>query len=148
MELTPDTAPPEEGGSRYLQMLAEWQDVCAELAAAKEREIELRRLLFAGAFPNPKEGTNTYKLPDGRAIKGGYTITRKLDEAVIQPAVEALRDHGVANWDRIVKWKPELAKAEWNTLSDAAKLLFSVALIATPGTPSLEIVAPAKGRGK
>jgi hypothetical protein len=140
-----DAAPAQDAGQRYLQMLAEWEDVKRELAAAKDRELELRLQLFAGAFPTPKEGTNTYKLPDGRQIKGKYDVNRKIDEAAFPAVLADLREQGVANADRLVRFKPELAKSEWNTLSEAFKLAFSRCVIASPGTPQLELVpAPVK----
>ena len=143
--MSDDTAPPADNGQRFLQMLAEWEDVKRELAAAKERELELRLQLFAGAFPKPKEGTNTYKLPDGRQVKGKYDVNRKIDEAAFPSVLAALREQGVANADQLVRFKPELAKAEWNTLSEDMRLLFSRCVIASPGTPQLELVpAPVK----
>jgi len=137
-------AEPEEtdAGKRYMQILAEWQDNRRKLAYYKEREAEQRRILFAGAFPNPAEGTNKLKLADGRTIKGNYKISRKLDEAAISVTLARMRELGVANTDALVTYKPSLAKREWNTLSDEMKLEFSPAIIATPGMPGLEIELP------
>lgn len=130
----------------YLAMLAEWEQINLQLAQIKEKELHLRLMLFTGAFRNPKEGTNSHKLPDGRVIKGKYPINRRIDEAALPATLEALRAHGVANADALVRYRPELAKSEWNTLSDEAKLMFSPAVISSPGTPSLEVVIPKKGR--
>jgi hypothetical protein len=141
----PDNAtPPEEQGQRYLQLLAEWQDTQRVLSGVKDREMELRLQLFAGAFPNPTEGTNTYTLPDGRKLKGGYTINRKLVITSVAPTIALLKASGVANADQLVKYTPELAKREWNALSPESKLVFSRAIVASPGAPSLEVV-PAPG---
>ncbi len=52
-----------------------------------------------------------------------------------------MRKRGVANADALVKMKPELAKKEWNTLSDELKLVFSPAIVSSPGMPGLEIIA-------
>lgn len=132
----------------YLRMLDAWEQVSLLQAQIKEAEMGMRLRLFQGAFANPKEGTNTHLLPDGRAIKGQYKINRYIDEAALPATLDALRKHGVANTDALVRFKPELAKSEWNTLSDEAKLMFSPAVVATPGTPSLEVVIPKKrGRG-
>lgn len=126
----------------YIAMLAEWQDDRTKLAYYKEQEAEKRRLLFAGAFPNPVEGSQRHKLPDGRTIKGQYKIARKIDEAALPATLLQMRELGVANADVLVSYKPSLAKREWNTLSEDNKLAFSAAVIATPGMPGLEVELP------
>lgn len=131
----------------YLRMLDAWEQIALLQAQIKEAELGMRLRLFQGAFANPKEGTNTHMLPDGRAIKGQFKVNRYIDEAALPVTLAALREHGVANTDALVRYKPELAKSEWNTLSDEAKLMFSPAIVATPGTPSLEVVIPKK-RGR
>jgi hypothetical protein len=131
----------------YLRMLDAWEQVSLLLALVKDCETDMRLRLFQGAFANPKEGTNTHNLPDGRAIKGQYKINRTINADVLAATLAALRERGVANTDALVRYKPELAKSEWNSLSDEMKLLFSPAITATPGTPQLEVVIP-KRRGK
>lgn len=137
-------AEPEETdpGKRYMQILSSWRDDRMKLAYYKEQEKEKRLVLFAGAFPNPTEGTQRHKFPDGSAIKGQYKINRKIDEAALPVTLQAMRDAGVANTDALVSYKPFLAKREWNTLSEDMKLLFSPAVIATPGTPTLDFEPP------
>lgn len=130
----------------YMAMLSDHEDLCQLLSVTKDKELDLRLKLFNGAFPNPKEGTNTWKLPDGRELKGKYVINRYVNQEVLQPTLQALREHGVANTDQLVKFKPELAKREWNALSDEAKLIFSPAITATPGTPQFEVVTPKRAR--
>ena len=130
----------------YLRMLDAWEMTCHLLAQIKDAEMNMRLRLFQGAFANPKEGTNTHKLPDGREIKGQYVISRRIDEAALPSTLAALREHGVANTDALVRYKPELAKREWNSLSDEAKLMFSPAVIAVPGTPQLDVVIPKRRR--
>lgn len=137
------TSKTNEAPDPYLQMLDEWEDASARLAVLKEKEMDLRLKLFAGAFANPKEGTNKHKLPDGRELIGQHKVNRKIDEASLPVILEAMRAAGVANTDRLVRYKPELAKSEWNTLSDEMKLIFSPAVIAVPGAPTFEIKRPA-----
>lgn len=134
-------------GDAYMDMLAEWEAVNETLSAVKERELDLRLKLFAGAFPNPKEGTNTWRLPDGRELKGKHNINRSINEPLITATLAAMREHGVANTDALIRYKPELAKKEWNSLSDEAKLIFSPVITAVPGTPGFEVVTP-KRRGR
>lgn len=136
-----------ENPDPYLQLLAEWEETSLELARLKEIELVQRERLFAGAFPTPREGTNSHTLPDGRVIKGKHTINRVVDEAALPSALDALRKLGVANTDALVRYRPELAKSEWNSLSDDMKLVFSPALIAREGRPQLDVVIP-KRRGR
>lgn len=121
--------------------MREWQEAKRLLDINKAVEIKLRKELFGEFFPIPEEGTNTFELPEGWKIKGGYKLERKVDEAAL-PAVNAqLDDLGVA-FDKLVAFKPSLVKKEWNKLSEEAKLVFDEALITKPGTPTLEVVPP------
>lgn len=129
-------------GDAYMDIMAEWELAKEIMDVLKPIELDARLKLFNGAFPNPKEGTNTHKLPDGRELKGKYEIRRTVNEPVLAVTLQALRDHGVANTDALIRVKPELAKREWNSLSDEAKLIFSPAITATPGTPQFEVVTP------
>jgi hypothetical protein len=129
-------------GARFMQILAEWQDAKRKLAYYKDVEGTHRRTLFAGTFPEPREGTQSFKLANGFTIKGQYKIGRKLDEAALPATLATLREAGVANTDALVAYKPSLVKREWNTLSPENKLLFSPAVIATPGMPGLDLEPP------
>lgn len=130
----------------YLRMLDAWEQVDQLRALIQECELDMRLRLFSGAFANPVEGTNSHKLPDGRVLKGQYKINRYINEEVLPATLAALRERGVANTDALVRYKPELAKREWNSLSEENKLLFSPAITAKPGTPSFEITVPKRGR--
>lgn len=133
---------PADPGEAYMAILAQWQDDRTKLAFYKAREKENRLVLFAGAFPNPVEGVQRLKLADGRTVKGDYKINRKIDQASLPATLAHMRELGVANTDALVTYKPALAKREWNTLSEDNKLAFSPAVIATPGTPGLDIELP------
>ncbi len=132
----------------YLDLLERWQETVKLLASFKEQEAEQRRMLFSGAFPNPKEGVQRHQLPDGNCIKGEYKITRSLELSSLPHCLHALQEAGVANVDGLVRYKPELAVSEWRCLSDESKLMFAPAVIATPGMPSLTIEAPKEKKGK
>lgn len=58
--------------------LKAWQEAQDAASAWQARERELRMMLFNGAFPNAKEGTNSLTLPDGRTFKATFNMTRKL----------------------------------------------------------------------
>lgn len=130
----------------YMRLLDQWEQLSLLGSIIGEKEMDTRKILFAGAFPNPKENTNVHKLPDGREIVGMHKINRRIDEAALTVTLDAMREAGVANYDKLVKYKPELAKSEWNSLSDEMKLKFSPAVISTPGSPSLEIRIPKRKR--
>jgi len=125
----------------YLAKLSEWQGVANHLATLKAREMELRKELFAFAFPNPLEGTNKVDLPEGWLLKGVYKLDRSVDEAAFNAIKDQLRAINV-NPDPLVRLKPELAVRDYKALSDQARGIMDQALIIKPGAPSLELVAP------
>ena len=59
--------------------MEEWYTLTEQLVTLKEREMELRKKIFAANFPNPKEGTNTVPLTGGWVLKGQFKIDRKVD---------------------------------------------------------------------
>lgn len=136
-----------------LSTLFEWYQVQDQLKRLKVREILLREKLFKHHFPTPKEGTNDLELgpllvaagipDDGRVLKGGHVVNRTVDEAALTVLLPALAEAKipVAN---LIKRKPELVKGEYNKLTKEEKKLFDQALVIKPGTPSLEVVLPAK----
>lgn len=138
---------PGQNQDPYLARLEIWEGLASLLSSVRGAEADFRRQLFQGAFPNPKEGTNVHKLPDGREIVGKHNITRKIDESALPAVLAEMRRRGVANADQLVRYKPELAKREWNSLSDDMKLVFSPAVIADVGMPALEVRTP-KQRGR
>lgn len=125
----------------YLAKLSEWQGVATHLATLKAREMELRKELFAFAFPSPLEGTNKVDLPAGWLLKGVYKLDRSVDEAAFNAIKDQLRAINI-NPDPLVRLKPELAVRDYKALSDQARAIVDQALIIKPGAPSLELVAP------
>lgn len=127
--------------------LAEWYKMAQDLRNLKAKESLLRKKIFGSAFPDPKEGTNSYDLPDGYVLKGQHVLNRDIDIGALDALKPKLREEGM-NPDNLVKYKPELKKAEYNKLTEEQKKLFDQCLIIKPGSPSLEIVLPAKNRAK
>lgn len=136
-----------------LKDLFDWYQIQDQLARLKAQEVILRCKLFKHHFPTPKEGTNDLELgpllvaagipDDGRVLKGGHTINRTVDEAALLVLAPAFTENKIPV-DKLIKRKPELAKGEYNKLTKEEKQLFDQALIVKPGTPSLEVVLPAK----
>src|SRR5262245_49113181 len=107
--------------SDFMTALAAWQEDVKQLAIIKKREAETRRALFDSAFPDPHEGTQRRELPDGRILVGGYSLTRKVDEAALTDAFNAVRAAGYVNADALIVSKPELVKSVWNKLTEPQK---------------------------
>lgn len=125
------------------QDLEDWYKLQEDLSRIRNQEMLLRKKIFDYYFPAPKEGTNTYPLPDGYALKGGYVINRTVDVALLTNFNEKLKDAGVSV-DKLVKYEPKLAVSEYRTLTEEQRQLFDQVLIIKPGSPSLEIVLPKK----
>ena len=125
--------------------LLAWDTAKTELAKWKAKEMLLRLKIFKTVFPEPKEGTNSYTLPSGYTLKGGYKLSRDIDPGELFARQEQFREAGIS--DGIIKRVPTLVKTEYNKLTDEQRKVFDNALIIKPGTPTLEIFEPSK-RGK
>lgn len=124
--------------------LEQWFEVSNQLQALKEKEMSLRKSIFKLAFPAPKEGTNILSLGDGYDLKGVHKINRKIDEAALHAGKDTFESENIV-LDRLVRFKPELSTGEYKKLTDAQRHCFDFCLVATEGSPSIEIV---KSKGK
>ena len=132
--------------NKFYEKLNAWQAVIATIktmAPLLEQEKAMRIELFGDAFPAPKEGTNNLDLMDGWKLKGNYKIDRKLDEAVLETVMAAVRGMGV-NPDPCIERKPSLALKAYKALPVEAQKLFDTALTIKPALPTIEIVPPSK----
>jgi len=132
------------------QDLIQWYELVDKLKKIKTAEMILRLKIFKHYFPEPKEGVNTFVLPDSYLLKGDYSYDRNVDEAALVTLTPMLQDKGI-NLDVLIRRKPELALKEYRTLEKdqteegVQKLrLFDQCLIIKPSTPSLKIVDPPK----
>lgn len=125
--------------------LVKWDEMQKLMKKLKADEMVLRKQLFTHYFPAPKEGTNTTPLSAGWVLKGGYPIDRAVDIGAFNAGKELFAQSGIAA-DSMVEFKPSLKKAEYNTLTEEQKQLFDRCLVVKPGSPSLEIVLPAKAK--
>lgn len=126
--------------------LEEWYRLQAELKRIKTSEMLLRVKIFKAYFPEPREGTNNFTLPDGHVLKGGHVVNREVDPGsftALQPQFTAA---GIM-YNDLVKWAPTLKVAPYRTLTEEQRNLFDQCLIVKPGSPSLEI-APPSSRSK
>jgi hypothetical protein len=129
------------------ELLSSWYTMAKELKVLRAKEILLRKQIFGHAFPNPHEGTNNFDLDDGYVLKGTYSLDRSVDEGAFSSLKEKLREEAI-NPDKLVQWKPSLVRKEYNKLTEDQKHLFDQCLTMKPGSPSLEIVLPAKNKPK
>lgn len=121
--------------------LAEWYRLQAELKRVKTSEMLLRVMIFKGFFPDPREGTNNFTLPDGHVLKGGHVINREVDPGSYQALQPQFQQAGIL-FNDLVKWEPKLKIAQYRTLTEEQRNLFDQCLIIKPGSPSLEIAPP------
>lgn len=120
--------------------LDEWARLNKELKAIKDKEMLLRKKIFSCCFKDPVEGTNTFNLADGWAIKGKYVLNRKPDIALINNRANDLRTVYGINLDQLIKWSPELALSEYRKLTDEQRKVVDDCLTITEGSPSIEVV--------
>lgn len=123
-----------------------------QLAALKAAEAMLRTRVFKHYFPVPVEGSRDNKVPlndgTGAILQADYRINRTVDESELEKLKVAIKEEGSnlpkLPFSKLIKWKPELAKAEYNKLSDEDKLVFDRCLVVKPGMPEVKIVIPAR----
>ena len=125
--------------------IEEWYKLQDQLKKLKASEMLLRQRIFRGLFPNPVEGTNSYPLPENWVLKAKYPITRNVDIGSFQAMRERFAAAGVLA-DSLVEYKPSLVLGEYRTLTEEQRQLFDQCLEIKPGSPSLEIVLPAKAK--
>ncbi len=124
----------------YMKNLAEWQVLTRLASELKGREMDLRKDLFDGAFPSPKEGSNKHTLPDGRIVKGTLKISRKIDQASVVSVQRLLREELGAKTDDLFQTAFKLNKKVLDSLTDAQKKIAADAYTEKPGAPALEII--------
>lgn len=119
----------------YYQTLERWESLKKSIQRLQLEEKALRQGLFDGTFPNPIEGTNKKELEDGRVLKGVFKINRKVSD---QEGVFRLPK---AQRDLMFRTKVDLKTAEYKKLDDEARKAVDVYLTATPGLPTLDLIA-------
>jgi hypothetical protein len=121
-----------------------------ELAALKSAEAMLRRRIFDHFFPNPTEGSkdNKYPLNDGTGavLQADHKVNRKVLEPELDALKAAVREEGSnlpkLPFNKLVKYTPELVKAEYNKLTEEERQVFDRVLDIKPGMPEVKVVIP------
>lgn len=127
----------------YMKILYDWDEAVKALAAAKERESELRMAVYQASFDNPQEGTNSKDLCQGWVLKAKKTINRKMDESQISAIREQLAE-AKGSLDSVVEYKPKLSISGYKKLPPEHRKIVDAMITEEEGTPQLEIVLPAK----
>lgn len=138
--------------------LAAWFKAKAELARLKSTEMLLRQRVFRHYFPDPKEGTNTFVLPDNYRLKGVHTLNRKVLIEVMQAMcfrpqtpdgtyMPSKLEEARVDIAQLIKWTPELVISAYRELTAEQMHLVDQMLEISPGSPQMSVDPPAKPRG-
>lgn len=122
-----------------------WHETKQQMAALSAKEIDMRKEIFAEAFPEPTEGSSGNKLEigDGFILQGDYKITRTLDEAAYHAL---LKTEAAPVVNGVTELKPKLDLRRYKALLPDARLAIAEMILEKPGTPALSIVQPKKGK--
>jgi len=133
--------------------IAEWYKIQDQLAKLKATESMLRSRLAKHFFPNPTEGSKENKHPLNDGTGAILQMDHKVNRKVLSPELDVLKakiDAEGSNlpklpFSKLVKYTPELVKAEYNKLTAEERKLFDEALEIKDGMPDLKVVIPARG---
>lgn len=126
--------------------LGAWFEMKKQLQALQASEMLLRKRIAKHYFPAPKEGTNTFVLPDGYRLQLVHGIDRKLD----MPAFETLKDDFIKRGipaDHLIRYKVELALPAYRELTAEEQMVFDQCLTIKDSSPSMKVEKPStKGK--
>lgn len=125
-----------------------WKDAQAQLAFWKDAELMARNAAIEQTFTEPVDaGTMNYDLGKGYKLKAVFRENYKLEKGdALEKAlakIEAMGERGLLITERVIRWKPELSKTEYDLMPDEMRAILDTVLTVEPGTPSLELVEPA-----
>lgn len=129
----------------YFETVQRWVQLKDTIQHLQAEERALREGLFSGTFPSPREGVNSYDLPDGTVLKGTYVINRKLKEDAYKEnwskIVQAAKiPSAVAT--KLIRTKYELSVTPYKKLDEEQRKAVDGILEIKPGLPKLELVPP------
>lgn len=129
--------------------LKTWYGLNEELARVKAAEAMLRSRIFKHFFPSPVEGSdNKHPLNDGTGAI--LQVDHKVNRAVLEPELDGYKTASEEEgsnlpklpWNKLVKYKPELVKAEYNKLTAEEKTACDMVLNIRDGSPQMKIIIP------
>jgi hypothetical protein len=121
-----------------------------ELAKLKAAEAMLRRRIADHFFPEPTEGSRDNKYPLNDGTGAVLQMDHKINRTVLEPELDAYKAASKEDgsnlpklpWNKLVKYKPELVKAEYNKLTEEERKACDTVLNIKPGMPELSVVIP------
>lgn len=142
-----------EATTPTLEDVARLYTMQEQLAALKSAEAMLRRRIADHFFPNPTEGSKENKYPINDGTGAILQMDHKINRKVLEPELDVLKAKIKAEgsnlpklaFNKLVKYTPELVKAEYNKLTEEERRLFDEALEIKPGMPEVKVVIPKRG---
>jgi len=127
-------------------VLQQWEEANTQLQHFKSLELKLRNEYVALASDaNKKIGTENIELGNGYKAKivkkQNYNVNQNTVNAALDK-MENISEEGKLLAERLIKWKAELSKTEYDQLPSQFKVIIDEVITITDGTPSLEIVSP------
>ena len=122
-----------------------WWQASQELAIAKKREKELRDACIAAIFPNYAFGTNTQELGNDWRLNCKVPQVFKLSSPQEVTAAQNATVAAGASVElvaRLVKWKPELSKRDYDLLTEEQRNAFNSCVTMEQGSICLEMKIP------
>lgn len=128
-----------------------WIEAQTALAKAKEIEAALRIEVIRRRFHDRSVGTKNVELGNGYKLKLVDKLNTRLKtegECVERMLLklEASGPEGAFIAQRLIKWKPDLVKAEYDALPAKFRKMVDEIVITSPATPSLEFIEPKSKR--
>jgi hypothetical protein len=124
-------------------LIDEWYTAKQNAEQWALKEVELRKQIFAEAFPDPDVGANKVKLPHGMALVGTYRLNYRIDQAALEESKFLIPPE---TFEAVVHYRPEIRDGKFRALTDDERLLFTPFLTISAGTPGLEIKSAKKVR--
>lgn len=133
--------------------IAKWYEIQEQLTELKAAEAMLRRRLADHFFPTPTEGSAENKMPLNDGTGAILQMDHKINRTVLEPELDAYKAASKepgSNMpklpiNKLVKYKPELVKAEYNKLTEEERKACDTFLNIKPGMPDLKVVIPKRG---
>lgn len=128
-------------------ILMAWREKQAQLKTLSAEEKLLREEAIAASFAAPEIGTNTLELGNGYKLKAtlkqNVTVQKNEngDYSHIPQVCQLIGESG----NYLFKWKPELDRKVYDSLTHEEQLIVNRFITFTDGTPALEIIEPPKG---
>lgn len=128
-------------------LIAQWHKTAGIAATWKAKEAAMREEVVRRVFKDNAAGTYNRELGKGYVLKCTKKETFKVVETAINPTLDKIRalgNEGTFLAARLIKWKPEFAKSEFNKAPENVQKLILEAIEIKPAMPTLEIVEPKK----